>query len=246
MKIAITGKGGTGKTSVAAALAFIFKKEGYKVIAIDADPDANLATALGFPAEERPTPIVELKKMILQRTGEVGAFFKLNPKVDDIPDKYSKLHDDIRLIEMGTVKKGGAGCVCPESAFLKSLLSHVFLNRDEGVLVDMEAGVEHLGRGTAQTVDRFIIIVEPNRTSLYTAVRIKELAGNLGVKAISVIANKIRNTEDKDFVKKNIKALKIEGFIGLDQGLLDSRGTLPKGSQFIKELGEVLDVKANR
>jgi len=246
MKIAITGKGGTGKTSVAAALAFIFKNQGYKVIAIDADPDANLATALGFPTGERPTPIVELKKMILQRTGEVGAFFKLNPKVDDIPDKYSKLHDDIRLIEMGTVKKGGAGCVCPESTFLKALLSHVFLNRDEVVLVDMEAGIEHLGRGTAQTVDRFIIIVEPNRTSLDTAVRIKELAGNLGVKAISVIANKIRNTEDKDFVQKNIKDLKIEGFIGLDQGLLDSRGTLPEGSQFIKELGEVLDVKANR
>jgi len=246
MKIAITGKGGTGKTSVAAALAFIFKNQGYKVIAIDADPDANLATALGFPDRERPTPIVELKKMILQRTGEVGAFFKLNPKVDDISDKYSKLHDNIRLIEMGTVKKGGSGCVCPESAFLKALLSHVFLNRDEVVLVDMEAGIEHLGRGTAQAVDRFIIVIEPNRTSLDTAVRIKELAGNLGVKDISVIANKIRNTQDKDFVQKNIKGLKIEGFIGLDQGLLDSRGALPKGSQFIKELGEVLDVKANR
>jgi len=243
MKIAITGKGGVGKTSVAAGLALIFKKQGRNVIAIDADPDANLATALGIT--ERPQPIAELKKMILERTGEVGAVFKLNPKVDDIPDKFSKLVDGIRLMEMGTVKKGGAGCVCPESAFLKALLSHVFLNRDEVAIVDMEAGVEHLGRGTAQAVDKFIIIVEPNSTSINTAGRIKELAENLKVKEISVIGNRVRSDKDRDFIRKNLKGSNIEGFIRVDESLIDSRGKLPKNSQFIKDLEGALDVKTN-
>jgi len=246
MKIAITGKGGTGKTSVATALAYIFRKQGKKIIAIDADPDANLATSLGFSASERPTPIVELKEIIRERSGEVGAFFKLNPKVDDIPDRFSKGRDNIKLIEMGTVKKGGAGCVCPESAFLKALLSHILLNRDEIVIVDMEAGVEHLGRGTARSVDRFIIVVEPNRTSIDTAKKIKGLAENLKIKEVAVIGNKIRSSQDRDFIQKNIADLKVEGYIGLDERLLASRGVLPEDSAFVKDLEEVVDVKANR
>jgi len=247
MKIAVTGKGGVGKTSVAAGLAVISKNAGGNVIAIDADPDANLATALGFTGSERPEPIAGLKKIILERTGEVGAFFKLNPKVDDIPDKFSKVHNNIRLIEMGTVKKGGAGCVCPESAFLKALLSHMFVNLDETVIVDMEAGVEHLGRGTAQSVDKFIIVSEPNYTSLDTARKIKRLAENLKIKEVVVIANKISSQEDKNFIDENLKDIKIEGFINMDQSLLKSRGTLPEDSKFIKDLGEVYNaVKANR
>ncbi|MFC1623764.1 AAA family ATPase [Candidatus Omnitrophota bacterium] len=246
MKIAITGKGGTGKTSIAAGLAFIFKNQGKKVIAIDADPDANLATALGVPPSERPLAISGLKKIILERTGEVGAFFKLNPKVDDIPEKFSVMHEGVRLIEMGTVKKGGAGCVCPESAFLKALLSHVFLNRDEVVIVDMEAGVEHLGRGTAQAVDEFIIVVEPNLTSLDTAHKIMCLAQNLKIKKVFAIGNKIRSKLDKDFIQKNLKGTNIGGFISLDERLLSARGELPKDSQFIKDIEGVINVKANR
>ncbi len=241
MKIAITGKGGTGKTSIAAGLSILFKNQGKKVIAIDADPDANLATALGIA--ERPTPIAELKKIILERTGEVGAFFKLNPKVDDVPDKYSKLHSGIRLIEMGTVKKGGAGCVCPESAFLKALLSHIFLNRDEVVIVDMEAGIEHLGRGTAQAVDKFIVVIEPNQTSLDTAKKIENLAENLKIKEISIVANKIASKEDKKFIEDNIK---VAGFVNIDPLLLKSRGKIPQDAQFIKDLEGVVNVKANR
>ncbi|MBU0759672.1 MAG: AAA family ATPase [Candidatus Omnitrophica bacterium] len=246
MKIAVTGKGGVGKTSIAAGLTLIFARSGRKVIAIDADPDANLGTALGFLDAERPAPVSELKKMILERTGEIGAFFKLNPKVDDIPDKFSKEKGNIRLLEMGTVKKGGSGCVCPESAFLKALLSHVFINRDEIVIVDMEAGLEHLGRGTAQSVEKFIIVVEPNKTSLDTAARIKTLAGNLKVKDVSVVANKVRSGDDKAFIEKNLTGLKIDGFIGLDESLLNTRGVLPEDSRFLKDLEEVLDVKTNR
>ncbi len=247
MKIAITGKGGAGKTSVAAGLALIFSEQGGKVIAIDADPDANLAATLGFSDSERPVAISGLKKIIAERTGEIGAFFKLNPKVDDIPDRFSREKGRIRLIEMGTVKKGGAGCVCPESAFLKALLSHIFINRDEVIILDMEAGVEHLGRGTAQSVDKFIIVVEPNYTSIDTAKKIKRLADNLKIKKIEVIGNKIRSKEDRDFIGKNIKDMTVEGFLWLDQALLNSRGTLPPDSRFIKDLGEVYDgIRANR
>lgn len=240
MKIAVTGKGGSGKTSVAAGLAYIFKKQGQKVLAIDADPDANLALTLGFSDSERPVPISELKKLILERTGEVGAFFKLNPKVDDIPDRYSKEKGNIKLMEMGTVKKGGAGCVCPESAFLKALLSHVFINKDEVVIVDMEAGVEHLGRGTAQAVDKFIIVVEPNWTSLETGAKIKKLADNLKIKETFLIGNKIRSGEDRDFIEKNAGGLKIKGFIGFDEELLNSRGALPENSEFVRGLAKLI------
>lgn len=245
MKIAVSGKGGVGKTSVAAGLVIFFEKQGRRVIAIDADPDANLAATLGFSVSQRPVPISELKKIILERTGEVGAFFKLNPKVDDIPDKFSAKRGDIRLIEMGTVKKGGAGCVCPESAFLKALLSHIFLNRDEIVVVDMEAGIEHLGRGTAQSVEKFLIVVEPNNTSLDTAKKINSLAEGLGIKDISAIGNKIRSDKDKDFIAKNLKDIKIQGYICLDEALLNSRGILPEGSEFIKNLAEVFNGKTN-
>ncbi|MDP2911754.1 MAG: AAA family ATPase [Candidatus Omnitrophota bacterium] len=246
MKIAVSGKGGVGKTSVAAGLVLLFKNQGKKVIAIDADPDANLASTLGFSASERPAPISELKKIILERTGEVGAFFKLNPKVDDIPDKFSAKHGNVTLIEMGTVKKGGSGCVCPESAFLKALLSHIFLNRDEVVIVDMEAGIEHLGRGTAQSVEKFLIVVEPNNTSLDTAKKIKILAEGLGIKDISVIGNKIRSGKDKDFIDKNLKDIKVQGYISIDEALLNSRGVLPEESEFIKNLAEVFNGKTNR
>jgi len=246
MKIAVSGKGGVGKTSVAAGLVLLFKNQGKKVIAIDADPDANLAATLGFSSSERPAPISELKKLILERTGKVGAFFKLNPRVDDIPDKFSAKRDNVTLIEMGTVKKGGAGCVCPESAFLKALLSHIFLNRDEVIVVDMEAGIEHLGRGTAESVENFLIVVEPNSTSIDTAKKIKQLAGGLGIKEISVIGNKIRSKEDKDFINKNLEGIRVRGYIGLDESLLNSRGVLPEDSEFIKNLSEALDGKTNR
>jgi len=245
MKIAVSGKGGVGKTSVAAGLVIFFEKQGKRIIAIDADPDANLAATLGFSVSERPSPISELKKIILERTGEVGTFFKLNPKVDDIPDKFSARKGNIRLIEMGTVKKGGAGCVCPESAFLKALLSHIFLNRDEVVIVDMEAGIEHLGRGTAQSVEKFLIVVEPNNTSLDTAKKINSLAEGLGIKDVSVIGNKIRSDKDKDFIDKNLKEIKVQGYISLDEELLNSRGILPEDSKFIKNLAEVFNGKTN-
>jgi len=208
MKLAITGKGGVGKTSLAALLAISFARDGQKVIMVDADPATTLARTLGIPNPESIKPISELHEIIEERMGvradSIGAFFRLNPKVDDLPEKYWVEHDGIRLLIMGTISKGGTGCACPASALLKALLMHLLIARDEVVILDMEAGVEHLGRGTAVAVDAFIIVVEPSRQSIETGRKISQLAKDINIKRIFVVGNKIRSEIECDFIKKNV------------------------------------------
>ncbi len=226
MKIAISGKGGVGKTLLAALLSKIFAESGYSVIAIDADPDANLAATLGFPHPEKITPISEMSDLIEERTGarpgKSAPYFKLNPKVDDIPEKYAHRLDGIRLMRMGNVKPGGSGCYCPENALLKTLLAHLLVARDEVVILDMEAGIEHLGRGTAGAVDALIVVVEPGRRSIETAFSIKQLASELGLKKLAVVGNKIRSQSDKDFLVSSLPGFKFLGFIPYDQAIVDA------------------------
>jgi CO dehydrogenase maturation factor len=208
MKLAITGKGGVGKTSLAALLALSFARDGQKVIAVDADPATTLARTLGVPNPEAIKPISELNELIEERMGvqpdSIGTFFRLNPKVDDLPEKYWVESDGIKLLVMGTITQGGSGCVCPASALLKALLMHLFIARDEVVILDMEAGVEHLGRGTAIAVDAFIIVVEPSRQSLETGRRIAQLAKDIKIKRIFVVGNKVRSEIECDFIKKDV------------------------------------------
>jgi len=219
LKLAITGKGGVGKTTLASILARLYAAEGASVIAIDADPDANLGTSLGITPEEleQLTPITQLEELIQERTGSkpgtIGGFFKLNPQVDDIPDRFSIKKDGIKLLVMGTIKKGGSGCICPESTLLKSLLTHLLLRRDEKVILDMEAGIEHLGRGTASAVDAFISVVEPGQRSLDTARSIRKLAADIGIKKFYVVGNKITGDTDKEFIINNLSDFEVLGFI---------------------------------
>ena len=228
MKLAIAGKGGVGKTTLASLLAMVYSAEGKRVLAIDADPDANLASALGIPAEESRsiTPIVELTELIEERTGAkpgtTGTFFKLNPKVDDIPDRFSVDRDNIRLMVMGSVKGGGTGCVCPESALLRNLVSHLLLERSEVVIMDMEAGLEHLGRGTARGVDAFIIVVEPGKRSLLTAQAIGRLAEELGVARRFVVGSKTQNEVDRQFIVDNLPDLRVVGFVNYDPRITEA------------------------
>lgn len=217
MKIAIAGKGGVGKSTLSALTARILYESGHKVLLIDADPDMNLASILGIPKNTRIVPVSELKELIAERTGtqvnKSAAIFIMNPKVDDIPDKYCISHKGIKLLTMGTIRKGGGGCACPENAFLKNLLSHLIISRNEWVILDMEAGIEHLGRGTALGVDRLCIIVEPSHTSVSTAFRINKLAADIGIKKIGIIGNKIQSKEDEYFILNNLNNFEILGIL---------------------------------
>ena len=226
MKLAVSGKGGVGKTTFSALLIRILDQQGKHVLAIDADPDANLAAAVGVPDADKVTPIAEMKDLIFERTeakpGSIGGFFKLNPKVDDLPEALSARLGNIKLMRLGGVKKGGAGCICPESTLLKALITHVVLARDEVVVMDMEAGIEHLGRATAQAVDRLFVVVEPGRRSIDTAGHIRQLADEIGLKHIAIIGNKIRGPKDEDFLKKHLSDFEFLGFMPFDETLIEA------------------------
>jgi CO dehydrogenase maturation factor len=226
MKLAVSGKGGVGKTTFSSLLARTLSDQGKKVLAIDADPDANLAAALGIADADKVTPIAEMKELIFERTGAqpgtIGGFFKLNPKVDDIPDTLSVKLDNIKLMRLGSVKKGGSGCLCPESTLLKALVTHVVLGRNEVVIMDMEAGIEHLGRATAQAVDKLIVVVEPGRRSIDTAEHIKRLASEIHLKQIAVVGNKIRGPKDEEFLRKHLNGFEFLGFLPYDDTLIEA------------------------
>jgi CO dehydrogenase maturation factor len=226
MKIAISGKGGVGKTLLAAFLSKIFAESGFSVIAIDADPDANLAATLGFPNPEKITPISGLSDLIEERVGvrpgQSGSFFKLNPRVDDLPEEYSVKLDGIRLMVMGRIKRGGTGCYCPEGALLQALLSHLLLQRDEVVIMDMEAGIEHLSRGTTKAVDKLIIVVEPGRRSIETAQTILKLGHDLGVESIAAVGNKIRSNLDREFIQNSLPGIDILGYISYNPAITEA------------------------
>ena len=250
MKIALSGKGGVGKTTVAAVLCRLYEAEGKKVLAVDADPDANLGSALGFTAKELAEikPISKLDELISERTGKNSAdygakLFKLNPKVDDIPERFSLEKNGVKLLLMGTVESGGGGCVCPENVMLKRLISHLVIARDEVVIMDMEAGLEHLGRGTAAMMDQFIVVIEPGERSIQTLEKLKKLAKDLGIKKISVIANKLRGPEDEDFIKSRINNEELLGFIHYNEecAQADRNGISPfdTGGKVIEEIKEI-------
>ena len=217
MKIAVSGKGGVGKTTFASFLIRALADEGRKVLAIDADPDANLAQALGVKNSDEIVPISDMKELIEERTeakvGTMGSFFKLNPKVNDLPDRLSVEVDGVKVMVMGGVKAGGAGCICPESTLLKRLVSHIVLARDEAVVLDMEAGLEHLGRGTAMNVDRLVVVVEPGRRSIETAHQVRRLAGDIGIKNLNFVGNKIRSEKDREFLLREMPDFEFLGFM---------------------------------
>jgi len=219
MKIAISGKGGTGKTTLAAMLAATLSMEGRKVVALDADPDANLAAALGLPPEAHPMPLSEMREMIAERTGskgDYGAYFRLNPKVDDIPEKYGRRIGNIRLLVLGGVKEGGGGCICPATALVKALLTHLILGQDESIIMDMEAGIEHLGRATAQSMDALVIVVDEGPWSAQTALRIRKLAGQLGMTRLFAVVNRVRPTTDLERIRVSLDGIPIVGTIPQD------------------------------
>lgn len=252
MKLAITGKGGVGKTTLASTLARLYADEGRTVLAADVDPDANLGLALGLSQEEVDAivPISKMRTLVEERTGANAAnkFFKLNPYVADIPDTFSKEINGVKLLVMGTVDVGGSGCVCPEHVMLKRILSYLSLRSKDVVIMDMEAGLEHLGRGTCEGMEQFVVVIEPGARSIQTYKNVKRLAHDLGIQTVRVVANKVRGVEDEEFIRSKIPAEDLLGFIHYNPEVIDAdrQGKSPydvseSAKEEIRKIKEILD-----
>ena len=251
MKIAIAGKGGVGKTTLSGVMARYLAEEGYTVLAIDADPDANLASALGFPPKllNDVTPLAAMTPLVEERTGAqkgtFGGVFKLNPKVDDIPDTYSVTHHGVKLLIVGNIPQAEGGCFCPENVLLKGLLHHILVGRDEVVIIDMEAGLEHLTRGSTKHVDAFVIVVEPGQRSITTAHQILRLAKDLGVKQVYGVGNKVTSPEDRALIEKGLSEIPIVGHLSFNQKVIeaDKKGMSPYdlNGAIKKEVKEIIE-----
>ncbi len=245
MKVAVTGKGGVGKTTFAAFLARCWRDLGHEVVAVDADPDANLAGTLGYRGEEI-VPLVKLKSLIEERVGGGdgwGGFLRLNPRVHDIPEQFGVRVEGIRVLVMGTIERGRRGCACPENVLLREVLNHLMLSEREHVVVDMEAGVEHLGRGTAESVDEMLVIVEPGWASVQTAARVSRLARDLGIAKIRAIANKISREGDLAFVRAHLAEMPLLGVLPHDPELeREARtGNVSRDRPFYREVMRIAE-----
>lgn len=222
MKIAVSGKGGVGKTTISANLAKLFKSKGFNVYAVDADPDSSLGLALGIKDEllSGIKPVIEMKEAIDGRMGD-GALYTLNPEVNDMAEKFSVDINGIRFLKMGGVKKGGSECYCRENTFLKALVNSLLLDTRDVVILDMGAGIEHLTRGTSRGVDLMLIVTEPGQSSVQTARIVERLARDLQVKEIKFIANKIRTEKEEAFIKERFKDEELLGILHYDEAITE-------------------------
>lgn len=226
MKIAIGGKGGVGKTTVCSVWAQLFAEEGHDVLALDADPSLSLAAAFGLPAAANPRPLIEMKDLIAERTGTkrdaVGTYFRLNPAVSDLPEEHWLKVGNVKLLVLGAVTRAGGGCACPEGAFLKALLTHTILQRDELVLVDLAAGVEFLGRASVQGIDAFVVVVEPGSRSIETAGNLAVMARDLGIGTVGAIANKVTEPAQLDAIRSQLEDVPLLGSLAYSKSIQEA------------------------
>jgi len=251
MKIAISGKGGVGKTTLAGVMARILADRGKKVLAIDADPDSNLASAIGLPKEAlaKLSPIASMTSLIEERTGAkkgtFGSMFKLNPKVDDLPDEMGVTYQGVKLLLLGCIPQGGGGCFCPENIVLKNLVRHLLVQREEALIIDMEAGLEHLGRGSTGYVDALVIVVEPGQRAINTARQIRKLGEDLHIKNMMIVGNKVGSAEDRKIIEESLTDFPVLGHMSLNPMVLqaDREGKSPYDidEKVKEEVGMILE-----
>ena len=206
MKIAISGKGGVGKTTIMALLAQELKKNGNDVLVIDADPSPHMAETLGVKKPEEIRPIADMTKLLVERSGktEGSPMYNMNPEVNDLLVDFMLEHDGMKLMILGAIQTGDKGCACPESNVLRRMLTKLLLSEDQVVLLDMEAGVEHLGRGTIAGIDHLLIVVIPSKSSIRTALKVKKLAEDVKIPEISFVGNLVTDEEDKIFLEEGL------------------------------------------
>ncbi len=258
MKLAISGKGGVGKTTLSSSLARLWAAQGKRVIAIDADPDANLAAALGASASavESCTPLAEMADLIEERTGAApgqGGMFILNPDVADVVETCGLDVDGVTLLRLGTVERGGSGCMCSESVFLKAFMRHLLIERGDVAILDMEAGIEHLGRGTAEGVDVFVVVVEPGMRSVQTASHVRDLARDIGVRDVVAVGNRVRDEADRAFLVEVLGDIPLLGTLPDSAAvrLADREGRSPFGmdeafTEAVRKVASALVDRADR
>lgn len=244
MKLAVSGKGGAGKTTLAALAAAELLRRGIRVTAIDADPNPTLAPCLGITA--KPTPLLEMSDEIEARVG--SGVIRLNPRVDDLVDKIAVGQDGLQLIVAGGPVRGGGGCACPQSVLLRQLLEHVVVGLEEAVVIDLEAGLEHLGRRTAHAADALVVVVEPTNASVETATRIARLAADIDLRRVALVANRIVDPTDVDFIRERLPELELVGEIPFSHEVLaaerDRRPLIDLGGPAVVAVAGMLDALA--
>lgn len=244
MKIAVSGKGGVGKTTISSNLAKLFANKGFNVYAVDADPDSSLGLALGIDEDElsKIQPIIDMRDVIASKAGD-GAMYSLNPLVNDLALKYSIKINGIKFLRMGGIKQGGSACYCKENTFLKAIVNSLLLDTNDVVILDMGAGIEHLTRGTSKGVDLMIIVTEPGKSSVQTARIVERLAHDLQVKKVKFIANKVRNEKEQEFIEQNFTKEELLGIVHHDDTISEKSMGIIKNSVSLdnKEIEDILN-----
>ena len=255
IRIVITGKGGVGKTTITALLAHLFAGSGYTTLAIDEDPQMNLPYAIGIPRDEgdRIVPLSKNFDYVEEKTGARpgagwGMMLKLNPDVEDVVERFGvKGPGGVNVLVMGTIEQAAGGCLCPENTLLEAVIHYVSLRKNEVILMDTPAGVEHFGRTIARGFDQALLVTDPTFNAVKVVRHATQLARGLGIRTIWLVINRVRSENDVQKVRElmGVEMQLVAGLFSLpyDENVIacepDVRPLLDRASPFIDRLRDI-------